>query len=82
MADIEVCTAVDRLLELCQCKLRAETFCAVKSQRRVLIEKQLTSEEIINMWSVKELVEMGLSPGAAAGLKTAFPRTAAGEMCP
>lgn len=81
MAEGAVAAAVARLLQACQDALTADELEVVQSQRDLLVERQLVSPDIIRQLSFEQLVGVsGLSPGAAAALKKAFPSAAAGEL--
>lgn len=66
-------TAVENLLSMCQDKLDGQELAIVKEERAVLVAKKLVSPDIIALLTVEQLEGAGMSLGAAAALKKAFP---------
>ena len=71
--------AVDRLLASCKKKLGGDdyAFAAVTRAKEVLVAKELVSPDIIASLTVEQLTGAGMSLGAAAALKKAFPSAGA-----
>jgi len=65
--------AVESLLFLCQSRLTAQELVCVAEERTVLMDNKLRSPDIIASLTVEQLRGAGMSLGAAAALKKAFP---------
>jgi len=65
--------AVESLLFLCQSRLTAQELACVAEERAVLVDNKLRSPDIIASLTVEQLTGAGMSLGAAAALKKAFP---------
>ena len=70
-------TAVESLLFMCQDKLTEQELAFVEDEQAVLVAKKLGSPDIIALLTVEQLERAGMSLGAAAALKKAFPSAGA-----
>jgi len=68
--------AVESLLSMCQSRLTAQELVCVAEERTVLMDNKLRSPDIIASLTVEQLRGAGMSLGAAAALKKAFPSAA------